>query len=323
VSDHNQLDAVVRRIKEVHANEAEADLAIANAEGNRRHCRCMIGELLIEAKAALEHGQWLPWLNEHFGWDERTAQRYMKEAGDPAAADAVRAADAERKRSSRATKNDGQTPRPSDLTSKGDALAAINNARPNPQPERWAATAVGKPMSAYAVARETPLQAATRTKLEKLHEAFSECDEEARLHFFAMKSCQLVSSNKQEAIRALWRKLTPYEQATLLDELTAPETTTSEPAAPVTIETVIVPAAPEPVSEEPETPHGDDGGLFAIWEPLKANSRKCAIGWVHDNRPGEPPPGEHQVITENLVAFRAVARKVTEAQLDAFLRRVQ
>jgi hypothetical protein len=33
------------------------------------------GELLQEAKDQLEHGQWLPWLEENFEMDERTAQR--------------------------------------------------------------------------------------------------------------------------------------------------------------------------------------------------------------------------------------------------------
>jgi Protein of unknown function (DUF3102) len=38
------------------------------------------GELLIEAKAQVKHGQWLPWLAEHCGIKERTAQVYMRMA---------------------------------------------------------------------------------------------------------------------------------------------------------------------------------------------------------------------------------------------------
>jgi len=38
------------------------------------------GELLQEAKDQLEHGQWLPWLDENFDMDERTAQRAMSVA---------------------------------------------------------------------------------------------------------------------------------------------------------------------------------------------------------------------------------------------------
>jgi hypothetical protein len=36
------------------------------------------GDLLIEAKAQLKHGQWLPWLTEHCAMSERTAQLYMR-----------------------------------------------------------------------------------------------------------------------------------------------------------------------------------------------------------------------------------------------------
>jgi hypothetical protein len=36
------------------------------------------GDLLIEAKTLLEHGQWLPWLAEHCAISERTAQAYMR-----------------------------------------------------------------------------------------------------------------------------------------------------------------------------------------------------------------------------------------------------
>jgi hypothetical protein len=36
------------------------------------------GKLLLEAKAQLAHGQWLPWLAEHCQVPERTAQLYMR-----------------------------------------------------------------------------------------------------------------------------------------------------------------------------------------------------------------------------------------------------
>src|ERR1700730_13731457 len=36
------------------------------------------GDLLIEAKAQLRHGQWLPWLSEHCQIPERTARLYMR-----------------------------------------------------------------------------------------------------------------------------------------------------------------------------------------------------------------------------------------------------
>jgi hypothetical protein len=39
-----------------------------------------IGDLLIEAKAQCEHGEWLPWLDKEFDWSVDTAQRYMQAA---------------------------------------------------------------------------------------------------------------------------------------------------------------------------------------------------------------------------------------------------
>lgn len=37
-----------------------------------------IGQRLIEAKAMLSHGEWLPWLEERVEFSERTAQKFMK-----------------------------------------------------------------------------------------------------------------------------------------------------------------------------------------------------------------------------------------------------
>jgi len=36
------------------------------------------GEALRQAKAGCKHGEWLPWLREHFAGSEVTAQRYMR-----------------------------------------------------------------------------------------------------------------------------------------------------------------------------------------------------------------------------------------------------
>jgi Protein of unknown function (DUF3102) len=36
------------------------------------------GDLLIEARGRLKHGQWLPWLTKHCAMSERTAQLYMR-----------------------------------------------------------------------------------------------------------------------------------------------------------------------------------------------------------------------------------------------------
>jgi hypothetical protein len=47
-----------------------------------------IGNLLIEAKVHLPHGEWLPWLKKEFSLSERSAQKYMK-AADFAAKNAL------------------------------------------------------------------------------------------------------------------------------------------------------------------------------------------------------------------------------------------
>ncbi|MGD0533506.1 MAG: DUF3102 domain-containing protein, partial [Methyloceanibacter sp.] len=39
-----------------------------------------IGTLLVEAKAQVKHGEWLPWLKQEFSMSERSAQNYMKAA---------------------------------------------------------------------------------------------------------------------------------------------------------------------------------------------------------------------------------------------------
>ena len=40
----------------------------------------LIGNLLIEAKDKVAHGEWLPWLKENFGGSESSAQNYMSAA---------------------------------------------------------------------------------------------------------------------------------------------------------------------------------------------------------------------------------------------------
>jgi hypothetical protein len=59
----------------------EIKRAVADA---RRHAGATLasaieaGERLLEAKAQLDHGKWLPWLKEHVDLSERTAQLYMR-----------------------------------------------------------------------------------------------------------------------------------------------------------------------------------------------------------------------------------------------------
>jgi hypothetical protein len=77
ISASNSLADLAARIKVEH----EA-VSTALKEGVRRAIAA--GELLIEAKGQLDHGQWLPWLAGHCSISERTAQLYMRVAKNKA-----------------------------------------------------------------------------------------------------------------------------------------------------------------------------------------------------------------------------------------------
>src|SRR5512145_2301019 len=69
----NSLAHLAGRIKAEHeATAAALKDSVAHAMA--------AGDLLIEAKAQVPHGQWLPWLQEHCAMSERTAQLYMRTA---------------------------------------------------------------------------------------------------------------------------------------------------------------------------------------------------------------------------------------------------
>jgi len=69
----NSLADLAARIKLEHQAVAVA------LKDSLRHALAA-GELLIEAKERVPHGQWLPWLREHCTISERTAQLYMRAA---------------------------------------------------------------------------------------------------------------------------------------------------------------------------------------------------------------------------------------------------
>jgi hypothetical protein len=67
----NSLADLAARIRAEHEATAVAlQRSVAHAMA--------AGDLLIEAKAQLKHGQWLPWLRDHCAMSERTAQLYMR-----------------------------------------------------------------------------------------------------------------------------------------------------------------------------------------------------------------------------------------------------
>lgn len=67
----NDLAGLARRINDEHTS---AIGAAVSALEHANEC----GKLLIEAKAQLKHGQWLPWLRENCRVKERQAQYYMR-----------------------------------------------------------------------------------------------------------------------------------------------------------------------------------------------------------------------------------------------------
>src|ERR1700752_1534300 len=67
----NSLADLAARIRAEH--EAASGAFRRGAEHAMR-----AGDLLIEAKARLKHGQWLRWLAEHCEVSERAAQLYMR-----------------------------------------------------------------------------------------------------------------------------------------------------------------------------------------------------------------------------------------------------
>jgi hypothetical protein len=71
IEGSNSLADLAARIRAFHE---------ATVEGLRQSVTNGIaaGELLIEAKAQLQHGQWLPWLRDNVNISERTAQLYMR-----------------------------------------------------------------------------------------------------------------------------------------------------------------------------------------------------------------------------------------------------
>ena len=67
----NSLPDLAARIKAEHE-------AVSTALKESVQHAIAAGELLIEAKEQVPHGQWLPWLREHCAMSERTAQLYMR-----------------------------------------------------------------------------------------------------------------------------------------------------------------------------------------------------------------------------------------------------
>jgi hypothetical protein len=71
LQESNSLTDLAARIQVEH-------LAVSAALKESVRHAIAAGELLIEAKTQVPHGQWLPWLDKHCSISERTAQLYMR-----------------------------------------------------------------------------------------------------------------------------------------------------------------------------------------------------------------------------------------------------
>lgn len=71
VAENASLNALAGQIKIEH------EAAIGSARTALKHA-LRAGELLLEAKALVKHGQWLPWLSANVDVSERQAQKYMQ-----------------------------------------------------------------------------------------------------------------------------------------------------------------------------------------------------------------------------------------------------
>jgi hypothetical protein len=73
LTESNHLPELAARIRAEHT-------AVADALKDSLKHAITAGELLIEGRAQVPHGQWLYWLREHCAISERTAQLYMRVA---------------------------------------------------------------------------------------------------------------------------------------------------------------------------------------------------------------------------------------------------
>lgn len=72
------LEELATRINALDREAAEAEAVSINACRSALEMRRQQGEMLLQAKSQLKHGEWLPWLGKHCTVGDRQAQKYMK-----------------------------------------------------------------------------------------------------------------------------------------------------------------------------------------------------------------------------------------------------
>src|SRR5262245_4777607 len=73
---HHELGQV-ELDREAKAIQSYIDRGNANVAKAADHY-AKAGERLLRVKERVGHGQWLPWLQQHFSWSEDTAERYVR-----------------------------------------------------------------------------------------------------------------------------------------------------------------------------------------------------------------------------------------------------
>lgn len=76
--DHHTLPPGKNRLPTLAADIKAAHLEAQRSAQAMAERALEAGRLLIEAKEAVRHGEWSPWLKEHVDLPERTARRYMQ-----------------------------------------------------------------------------------------------------------------------------------------------------------------------------------------------------------------------------------------------------
>jgi hypothetical protein len=78
ITDLSRSNSLVDLAAKIKAAHTAVDTALKQSLQHAMEA----GKLLIQAKAEVPHGQWLPWLRDHCAISERTAQLYMRVANN-------------------------------------------------------------------------------------------------------------------------------------------------------------------------------------------------------------------------------------------------
>lgn len=206
LSASNYLTVIAGRIK------AEHEAVAASLKQSVQHA-IAAGELLIEAKDKVPHGQWLPWLSDHCGVSPRSAQGYMRLARHRAELEA-------------------NTQALSHLTIE-EALAGLAKPKALPPPQDMMDDAI--------VDRIMTKNAEIKRALKEFAESIDTCDDLKFLAFLATDDTQinLAVEHRMNAERELGKLLNEQKEraSSLPNMIIDPEFSTLLPAhKPVELE---------------------------------------------------------------------------------------